>query len=147
MCRLLQVSHGGFYAWVGRTRRHGALANERLSGLIGQCFAQSHRRRGSPRVWRDLIAWVETVGEIRVARPMKRAWLKACRKRRRWPAGVGVRQEHCIAANVLDRTFVAVGANRKCVADFTYRWTTEGWLYLAVVIDLCSRTVVGLSTH
>jgi putative transposase len=139
------VSHGGFYAWVGRTPSHRALANERLTGLIRQSFAQSDRTYGSPRVWRDLIAWGETVGENRVARLMRRAQLQARRRRRRWPADMGVRQEHCIAANVLDRHFEADGPNRKWAADFTYLWTAEGWLYLAVVIDLYSRKVVGWS--
>ena len=145
LCRLLRVSHGGFYTWVGRPPSHRALANERLTGLIRQSFAQSDRTYGSPRVWRDLLAWGETVGENRVARLMQRAQLHARRKRRRWPTDVGVRQEHCIAANVLERQFEAAGPNRKWVADFTYLWTAEGWLYLAVVIDLYSRKVVGWS--
>jgi putative transposase len=145
LCRLLEVSHGGFYAWVGRTPSHRALANERLTGLIRQSFAQSDRTYGSPRVWRDLIAWGERVGENRVARLMRREKLQARRKRRRLPADLGIRAEHCIAANVLDRRFEAAGPNRKWAADFTYLWTAQGWLYLAVVIDLYSRKVVGWS--
>ena len=147
MCRLLNVSHGGFYAWAGRLPSHRTVTNERLTGLIRQSFAQSDRTYGSPRVWRDLVAWGERVGENRVARLMRRAQLQARRRRRRVPTDTGIRSEHCIAANVLDRQFAADGPNRKWAADFTYLWTTEGWLYLAVVIDLYSRKVVGWSMN
>jgi len=145
MCRLLEVSHGGFYTWVGRRPSHRALSNERLTGLIRQSFAQSDRTYGSPRVWRDLLAWGEAVGENRVARLMHKAQLEARSKRRRLPLDYGVRSAHCIASNVLNRQFVAPGPNRKWAADFTYVWTAEGWLYVAVVIDLYSRKVIGWS--
>jgi len=145
MCRLLKISHGGFYAWVGRSPSHSALANERLTGLIRQSFAQSDRTYGSPRVWRDLIDWGEAVGENRVARLMHKAQLQARRKRRRMPFDAGVRLEHCIARNVLERQFIAQAPNRKWAADLTYLSTAQGWLYVAVVIDLYSRKVVGWS--
>ncbi len=112
MCRLLKVSHGGFYTWVGRSPSHRALNNERLTGLIRQSFAQSDRTYGSPRVWRDLLAWGEVVGENRVARLMHRTQLRARPKRRRLPLDRGARPTHCIAENVLDRQFVAPGPNR-----------------------------------
>ena len=89
MCRLLKVSHGGFYAWVGRSPSHRALNNERLTGLIRQSFAQSDRTYGSPRVWRDLLAWGERLGENRVARLMRAAHLQARHKRRRLPIDEG----------------------------------------------------------
>ncbi len=145
MCGLLKVSHGGFYAWAGRAASHRALANERLLGLIRQSFAQSDRTYGSPRVWRDLLEWGERIGENRVARLMRAAHLQARHKRRRLPTDEGVRLAHCIAANVLDRRFVAATANQRWAADFTYLWSAEGWLYVAVVIDLYSRKVVGWS--
>lgn len=145
MCQLLKVSHGGFYAWAGRSPSHRALANERLTGLIRQSFAQSDRTYGSPRVWRDLIDWGEHIGENRVARLMRQAHLIARHKRRRLPSDIAGRLEHCIARNVLERQFIADGPNRKWAADFTYLWTAQGWLYVAVVIDLYSRKVVGWS--
>ena len=145
LCRLLKVSHGGFYTWAGRAASHRALANERLLGLIRQSFAQSDLTYGSPRVWRDLLAWGEAVGENRVARLMHRAQLQARPKRRRLPLDHGVRSAQCIATNVLDRQFAAPAPNRTWAADFTYLWTTEGWLYVAVVIDLYSRKVIGWS--
>jgi len=119
MCRLLKVSHGGFYTWAGRAASHRALANERLLGLIRQSFAQSDRTYGSPRVWRDLLAWGEAVGENRVARLMHRAQLQARPKRRRLPCDHGMRWAHCIATNVLARQFAAPAANRTWAADFT----------------------------
>jgi len=145
MCQLLEVSRAGFYEWAGRTPSHRALANERLTGLVRQSFAMSDRTYGSPRVWRDLVAWGESVGENRVARLMRLAHLKARHKRRRLPQDGGHRLEHSIAPNVLDRQFEADGPNRKWVADFTYVWTAQGWLYVAAVIDLFSRKVVGWS--
>ena len=91
------------------------------------------------------MAWGEVVGENRVARLMHKAQLQARHKRRRWPVDAGMRLEHCIASHSSERQFVADGPNRKWAADFTYLWTAQGWLYVAVVIDLYSRKVVGWS--
>lgn len=78
---------------------------------------------------------------------MRLASLHARPKRRRRPTDEGVRPEHSIAPNILDRQFEAVGPNRKWVAEFTYLWRAEGWLYVAVVLDLFSRKVVGWSMN
>lgn len=145
MCRMLAVSHGGFYEWFNRPRSRRCLENERLTGRIRESFAQSDRTYGSPRVWRDLRDWGESVSENRVARLMGRAGLRARHKRRRLPTDTGQRPEHSIAANLLDREFTAQAPNQKWVADFTYVWTAQGWLYVAVVLDLFSRRVVGWS--
>ena len=69
--------------------------------------------------------------------------MRARPRRRRLPLDTGVRSTHAVALNVLDRMFDAVSANRKWIADFTYIWTAEGWLYVAAVVDLFSRRVVG----
>jgi putative transposase len=145
MCRMLAVSHGGFYGWCARGPSRRSLENARLTGLIRQSFLESGRTYGSPRVWRDLVQWDECCSENRVARLMRYAGLRARPKPRRLPGDEGVRPEHAIAPNVLDRQFEAEGPNRKWVADFTYLWTAEGWLYVAVVLDLFSRKVVGWS--
>lgn len=145
MCRVLQVSHGGFYQWCARRPSRRSLENARLTALIRQSFLASHRTYGSPRVWRDLVGWDERCSENRVARLMSRARLRARSKPRRLPSDEGARPEHSIAPNVLDRQFEASGPNRKWVADFTYLWTAEGWLYVAAVLDLFSRKVVGWS--
>lgn len=145
MSRVLGVSHGGYYAAQGRPGSRRTLDNERLSGLIRQSFAGSDRAYGSPRVWRDLIDWGERCGKHRVARLMREAGLIARSRRRRRPVDGGERPAQAIAPNVLDRAFGAAAPNRKWAADFTYLDTAEGWLYVAVVIDLYSRKVVGWS--
>ena len=145
MCQTLGVSRAGFYEWLGRPESDRAKANRELLALIRESFEQSDRTYGSPRIWRDLIAWGYRCGENRVARLMLAAGLKARRKRRRLPEALGVRPEHCIAPNLLNRQFEATAPNQRWVADFTYMWTDEGWLYFAVVLDLFSRRIVGWS--
>jgi putative transposase len=145
LCNALQVTRGGFYEWLKRPKSARASANEQLLTHIRASFAQSDSTYGSPRVWRDLRAWGYRCGVHRVARLMLAAGLKARCKRRRLPTDAGVRPEHAIAPNHLDRQFHADAPNQRWVADFTYIWTAEGWLYFAVVLDLFSRRVVGWS--
>jgi len=145
MCRLLGVSASGFYEWQERPQSARSLANARLLMRIRESFALSDQTYGSPRVWKDLVMAGERCGENRVARLMCSAGIRAQPKPRRKPTDAGMRPEHSLAPNVLDRDFAASAPNRKWVADFTYIWTGEGWLFLAVVIDLFSRRVVGWS--
>lgn len=145
MCRLLDVSASGFYEWRGRPPSARSLADARLLVRIRESFALSHDTYGSPRIWKDLTVAGERCGENRVARLMQGAGIRAHAKPRRAPGDVGSRPEHSIAPNMLERDFEAAGPNRKWAADFTYIWTGEGWLFLAVVIDLFSRRVVGWS--
>ncbi len=145
MCRVMEVSPSGFYEWLGRSPSCRQRENLRLSGRIRESFEASDRTYGSPRIWRDLHDWGEACSEKRVARLMQAAGLQARRKRRRSPTDTGVRPEHSIAANMLERQFQADAPNRKWVADFTYIWTAEGWLFVAAVLDLYSRRIVGWS--
>lgn len=145
MCAALGVSRGGFYEWLHRAPSRRASENARLLAQIRNSFEQSDRTYGSPRVLRDLKAWGYSCGKHRVARLMLGAGLKARRKRRRLPFDSGVRSEHTVAANLLDRQFEASAPNQRWVADFTYIWTEEGWLYFAAVLDLFSRRIVGWS--
>lgn len=145
MCRVLQVSTSGFYEWDGRKPSQRTVDNEKLTGLIRQSFAASDRTYGSRRVWRDLREWGHCVSLNRVARLMALAGLVARRKRRRRPGDSPENTQHTIAPNLLQRQFEADAPNRRWLADFTYIWTAEGWLYLAVVLDLFSRRVVGWS--
>jgi putative transposase len=145
MCRMLEVSHGGFYDWGARAPSRHTQEDARLAGLVQSSFLASDQTYGSPRVWRDLYDWGERCSRKRVERLMRAASLRARPKRRRPPIDDGARPEHTLAPNVLDRQFSAEGPNRKWAADFTYLWTAEGWLYVAVVIDLFSRKVVGWS--
>ena len=145
LCSVLEVSPSGFYEWLGRQPSKRSVANEKLTGLIRQSFEASDRTYGSRRVWRDVLAWGERCGINRVARLMQAAGLAARRRRRRLPTDDGARPEHTIAPNLLQRDFEADAPNKKWLADFTYIWTAEGWLYVAVVLDLYSRRVVGWS--
>ena len=111
MCRTLGVSRAGFYEWLGRPESDRAKANRELLALIRDSFEQSDRTYGSPRVWRDRIAWGYRCSENRVARLMLAAGLQARRKRRRLPEDIGVRPEHYIAPNLLDRQFDATVPN------------------------------------
>ena len=110
-----------------------------------------HRRRGvsddygARRVWHDLIAEGVSCGLHRIERLMRQQGLKARPRRRRLPPDLGERQAGAIASNMLDRSFEAPAPNRKWIADFTYIWSAEGWLYVAAVVDLFSRRVVGWS--
>src|SRR5437016_10266437 len=94
---------------------------------------------------RDILAEGLSCGLHRIERLMRLQALKARPRRRRLPPDLGERQVAAVAANVLDRSFEAPAANRKWIADFTYVWTAEGWLYVAAVVDLFSRRVVGWS--
>jgi len=145
MCRLLDVSHSGFYDWFDRGPSRRSRDDERLMARIRCSFLESDRTYGSPRVWRDMHDLGEDCSEHRVARLMRLAHLQARSKRRGKPTDLGVRPEHLIAKNLLDRQFEATGPNQRWVADFTYIWTAEGWLFLAAVIDLYSRRVIGWS--
>lgn len=145
MCRLLEVSRSGFHEWHERKPSARAIEDERLTVRIRSFHALSNGSYGSPRVWRDLVEAGECVGENRVARLMRRAAIEALRRKKRRPTDEGIRPEFAIAANVLERDFEAPGPNQRWVADFTYIDTAEGWLFLAVVLDLFSRRVVGWS--
>ena len=147
MCEILEVTRAGFYAWLKRPPS----ARERLdieqTALIRASFADSDRTYGARRVRRDLRDWGHRCGVHRIERLMGLARLEARPKRRRLPFDLGTRCEHSTAPNVLDRRFDYAAPNCKWAADFTYLWTTEGWLYVAVVLDLFSRRVVGWSIN
>jgi putative transposase len=145
MCRVMSVSASGFYEWFGRAASERSQTNARLTRSIRESFELSDRTYGSPRVWHDLRAAGEQCGVNRVARLMKASNLQARRKRRRLPGDSSARLENHIAPNHLQREFEAQKPNQKWVADFTYIWTAEGWLYAAAVMDLYSRRIVGWS--
>jgi putative transposase len=145
MCGALGVSRGGFYAWLTRPRSERSRADEELGAKVRASFLGSDRTYGARRVWRDLAAEGVSCGLHRIERLMRLQALKARPRRRRLPPDLGDRQVGSVAPNVLDRGFEAPAPNRKWIADFTYVWTAEGWLYVAAVIDLFSRRVVGWS--
>ena len=145
LCEALGVSRSGFYAWLSRPPSRRAPADEELSGKVRASFLASDRTYGARRVWHDLLAEGVICGLHRIERLMRLQALRARPRRRRLPSDAGERQPTAVATNVLDRSFEAPAPNRKWIADFTYIWTAEGWLYVAVGIDLFSRCVVGWS--
>lgn len=142
LCRVLRVARSGYYAWRDRPESRRDQANRQLEVQIRQVHAVSRRTYGSPRIHAELRAQGIRCSKKRVARVMRLAGIRACRARRR-RATTESRHALPIAANLLQRDFTAVAANTKWAADITYIETREGWLYLAVVLDLFSRRVVG----
>ena len=145
LCEALGVSRGGFYAWLTRPPSHRARSDEALGAKIRASFLQSDRTYGARRVWHDMLAEGEACGLHQIERLMRRHALRARPRRRRVPADVGTRSPSTASANILNRQVDAPAPNRQWVADFTYLWTAEGWLYVAAVVDLFSRRVVGWS--
>jgi putative transposase len=145
LCEALGVSRSGFYAWLMRRPSARSRRHKMLSAKIRSSFQESDRTYGARRVWHDLLAAGIECGLHAIERLMRRGGLRARPRRRRLPIDQGDRPTAALSANVLDRSFAAPAPNRKWVADFTYVWTGEGWLYVAAVLDLFSRRVVGWS--
>lgn len=143
-CEALGVSRSGFHAWLNRPRSTRALTDEAIMPKVRSSFVGSARTYGARRVWRDVLADGVSCGLHKIERLMRGEALRARPRRRGLPKDEGERSVSP-ASNVLDRQFKAERPNQKWIADFTYIWTTEGWLYVAAVIDLFSRRVVGWS--
>jgi putative transposase len=144
MCRCLRVSASGYYGWRGRPVSRRKQANKRLLVRIRSLHAESDGVFGSPRMWEELRYVGEPCSRNRVARLMRDDGLRGIPQRRRWrPKRTGTRPDH--VQNHLARDFTADEPNTKWVTDITYIRTAEGWLYLAVVVDLYSGRVVGWS--
>ncbi|RKH56606.1 IS3 family transposase, partial [Corallococcus interemptor] len=142
MCEQLEVSRSGYYAWVRRPESARKTKDRALAEVVADVHEESRRRYGSPRVFRELKARGYRVSKKRVARLMRQKGLRA-RARRRFVKTTDSAHSHAVAPNVLKRDFSPEKPNSKWAGDITYVWTAEGWLYLAVVLDLFSRKVVG----
>ena len=142
MCRVLKVSRSGFYAWRVRPLSPRARENRRMMTEIRAVYHRSRRTYGSPRVHAELVEQGRQVGRHRVARLMRQEGL-AGRRRRRFRKTTQSNHAHPLADNLLKRRFDVTRPNQAWVGDITYIWTLEGWLYLAVILDLYSRRVVG----
>lgn len=145
LCKALDVSRSGFHAWMTRIPSRRTRCDEELTARVRASFLGSDRTYGARRVWHDVLAEGLSCGLHRVERLMQKNAMKARPRRRSLPADTGERVVSAIAPNVLDRQFHAPAPNKRWIADFTYIWTAEGWLYVAAVIDLFSRRVVGWS--
>jgi len=141
LCDALDVSRSGFHAWLNRSPSARARQDDVLVTKIDRSFKSSDRTYGARRVWRDVLAEGLCCGLHRVERLMRENGLRARPRRRGLPKDTGERS--AVSDNLLDRAFEAAAPNQKWVADFTYIWTAEGWLYVAAVVDLFSRRVVG----
>jgi putative transposase len=144
ICRVLGLARSGYYAWHTRTPSARQQQDARLTTQITTIFTASRRTYGSPRVHAELRATGVRCARKRVARLMRHAQLVA-RTRRRHVCTTESRHDQPIAPNRLQRAFSVGAPNRVWVADITYLATREGWLYLAVVLDLFARRVVGWS--
>ena len=142
MCRLLKVSRSGFYAWLTRPESQRSRENRALEAKIRVFHAASHGIYGSPKIHQDLIDDGVRCGKNRVARIMREAGIRS-RRKKKFKATTNSRHNLPVAANLLDQDFTAKTPDRVWVGDITYVPTQEGWLYLAVLIDLYNRKVVG----
>jgi len=144
MCHLLDVSRSGFYAWLRKPLSDRAVEDQRLLGLIRASYTASHGVYGAPRIFLDLREAGETCSKHRVARIMRANNIKALHGYRapRYARGVPA----LLTPNTLQRGFTVHRPNHVWVTDITYVRTWEGWLYLAVVMDLYSRRIIGWST-
>lgn len=144
MCRVLDVHHSGYYDWRRGSTCDRAREDARLLGLIKQSWLESGCVYGYRKVHRDLCELGERVGKHRVARLMRQEGLQSQTGYSRRPGGRGGRPS-VVAPNHLNQNFRVEAPNQAWVTDITYIRTLEGWLYLAVVIDLFSRQVIGWS--
>jgi transposase InsO family protein len=144
-CSVLEVSRSGYYAWRERPISSRSKRRADLAAKIRVVHADNRSVYGSPRVWKALKADGERVSRNTVAKVMRSQGLRGKAKRKFVPRTTDSAHDRPIAPNVLDRQFAAASANRKWAGDITYIPTDEGWLYLAGVIDLHSRRIVGWS--
>jgi len=141
-CELFAVSRSGYYGWLHRKPSQRTLNNRCLDQKIQCVYATLRNIMHSPRITKDLRAEGETCSENRVARRMKALGLRALAKRK-YKVTTDSEHNKPLYENVLNRDFSTTGINQKWAGDITYIHTQEGWLYLAVVIDLYSRAVIG----
>lgn len=141
LCRLMAVSPSGYYAWVNRQPGYRARENEALLSVMERIHGEVSQRYGSPRMHAELVARGYRCGEHRVARLMRQGGLVGKQRKRR--PGTRFTDKRGKAPNLLNRQFAVSEVNRVWAADITYLGTAEGFVYLAVVLDLYSRRVVG----
>ena len=142
LCAMMRVSSSGYYDWRTRPTSQRANENAELMIEIADVHRESRKNYGSPRVHKELLARGHRLSRHRVARLMRHGNIVAKQKRKR-KITTNSRHNCPVAPNLLDRNFTAEEPNKKWVTDITYIRTAEGWLYLAVVMDLFSRMIVG----
>jgi putative transposase len=144
MCRALDVSRSGFYAWLKRPKSKRAIANDKLLEKIKQAHRKSRKTYGGRRIHKQLVSESENCSKNRVARLMRRYGIIA-KTKRKFRATTNSKHSLPVAENLLNRQFEVDAPNKVWAADITYIPTDEGWLYLAAVMDLGSKMIVGFS--
>ena len=142
MCRVLEVSRSGYYAWRGRPESERACRNRLLVSQIRVVHARRKNRYGSPRMTDELRESGVRCHRHQVARLMRENGIRA-KAARKFRVTTDSQHRHPVAPNLLDRQFTVSRPDTVWVSDITYLWTAEGWLYLAVVMDLYARRIVG----
>jgi putative transposase len=142
MCRALAVSAAGYYAWRSRPESTRSANPRTLLSAIRVIHQESRETYGSPSIWDALLKQGHGVGEHRVARLMRQDGIRA-KTVKKWRATTQSHHRFPVAPNTLNRQFTVTHPNRVWAGDIPYVWTAEGWLSLAVVLDLYSRTVIG----
>jgi len=146
MCQVLEVSRSGYYDWLNREPSQRQLENEKLKLKIAEIYWQHKGRYGSPRIYRQLKKEGYNYNIKRIERLMNVMELKAIQKRK-FKKTTNSNHDLPLKNNLLKRNFNVTQPNKVWVSDITYISTNEGWLYLAVIIDLYSRKVVGWSIN
>ncbi len=141
-CSVLEVSASGYYQWLKVQPSKRAVANAELDKNVIDIFVNNKGRYGALRVFQELREQGQMIGKNRVKKRMQALGLKALAKRK-WKATTDSKHNLPIAENLLNRDWNTRGVNQKWVSDVTYAWTREGWLYLATVMDLYSRAIIG----
>jgi transposase InsO family protein len=142
-CRVLEVAASGYYAWKGRGPSKRAVANQNLLQDIRRIFWESSKRYGSHRVHKELKRQGQKVGKTRVEKLMQANDLRSITRKRVRIKTTDSNHNLPVAENVLDRNFGALNPNEKWVSDITFVPTDEGWIYLAAILDLYSKKIVG----
>ena len=144
MCRVLEVSASGYYRWRSQPKSQRAKENEELLGKIRQLHTRSRNHYGSPKIYRSLRQSGEVCNHKRIERLMRENGILA-RRVKKFKVTTNSNHREPVAENLLDRQFTVCQPDKVWVSDITYVWTDEGWLYLAIFLDLYSRLVVGWS--
>ena len=142
MCRVIGASRSGYYGWKRQPQSKRQKENEKILMEIKESHKNSHKVYGSPRITEDLQAKGTKCSKNRVARLMKVHGIIA-KTKKKFKATTNSKHNLPVAENLLNQDFAAEKPNTVWVSDITYIWTLEGWLYLAVILDLYSRQVVG----
>jgi len=144
LCQVMRVSRSGFYSWKNRGKSLRQREQERLIPKVKAIHRQTRQSYGARRISEELEAQGESCGRTKAGTLMKLAGVEA-KQKKKFKATTDSKHNLPVAPNLLDRNFEVPEPDRVYCADITYIWTTEGWLYLAIVLDLFSRQIVGWS--